>query len=347
MSDWSPVVWMYGESSQKRQGAATQLSEGRPNLPRDKPIVLWTTSNWSDRLVLWWLLETVERENLDITRFHLAEARSAFASADCETPDPFPVSCVPAERLRTAFDARVALTADLTSLGASLWRKYADSDPTAFDAVRRRGCSAFPELKCSARIYGAFFPRLEATSERIRLSQLDQSFLEGFSTDAWLSPLEVIRVSRWAQDLRQNSPHGESPAEIDEWLRTTGNDLGFDGSVLRRLVDDRVKSKKKDRSTQLFDQLCSETLFPFRLSQWARHQPDDPLVEPRPGPNTINQLMWVSYRLTARGQRLLDDGLVAGDDAPPMFAGGCELYRPNSFYVRQQSGDSWSIVPAH
>jgi hypothetical protein len=57
--------------------------------------------------------------------------------------------------------------------------------------------------------------------------------------------------------------------------------------------------------------------------------------------------MWVSYRLTARGQRLLDEGLRAPDDAPPIFAGGCEVYRPDPFWVREETGNEWRLLRAN
>jgi hypothetical protein len=343
-SEWPPLVWTRGDGAQRKYGGANSLPEALCRYPRSKSIVLWTTSHWSDRLLLWWYLDAIDRAGLDLARFSVAEARSAYVSPDHRVPDPYPIACVPADRLRIAFELRVPLRSRYLATGARRWREYAASSPVAFDKTRRRGCVAFPELQASAGAHGSYFPRRAGNKARLRPSRLDEIFLDGFRAGAWLIPLEVLNVSQWAQAVRESAPYQGSLSQIDEWLGSNGKKLGFDGKLLRRMVEDRIRSRKRDEFRPLYDVLGGETFFAYRLQQGTRHQPDDPLLECRPGPNKVNSLMWVSYRLTARGQRMLEEGMLSTDDAPTIFAGGCEVYRPDSFWVRHESGDEWRLV---
>jgi hypothetical protein len=55
----------------------------------------------------------------------------------------------------------------------------------------------------------------------------------------------------------------------------------------------------------------------------------------------MNHFTGVRYRLTPRARRILDEGLLTPDDAPSMFAGGCEIYRREPFWIRCEAGDDW------
>lgn len=76
--------------------------------------------------------------------------------------------------------------------------------------------------------------------------------------------------------------------------------------------------------------------FLVRLKQWADSLPHRPAIKWRSIQSGANEFTCVAYRLTEYGRRLLYDGLEAPFDAPPMFAGGCELYTDGPVWVRYE-----------
>jgi hypothetical protein len=215
---------------------------------------------------------------LDISRFTVATVRSPWASRDLRQADPFPIACAPAADLRTAFDQRVPLTAQFLESASSLWRKFADASPLAFDQERRNGCATFPELRSAAETYGWLYPRSRAGGISVRLSILDEAFLEGFLVDEWLTPWEVLWISQRAQAVLDKHSHRDSSApnsgtcEDPPRQENVGDRTGSNESLLCRLVDERVASDKQEMIMPIIE-IIGDMLFAVRLFQWATHIP--------------------------------------------------------------------------
>lgn len=346
LSVWRPVGWTTGSGSSRKYGEADDVCPALARFPDNKPVVIWTARHWTDRLALWWSLDSIHDKQLDVSRFTVATAQSQFASDDPTKGDPFSIACVPAANLRTAFDRRVPLTVQFLESGASLWHKYADPSPLAIDEARRNGCAEFSDLPAAAEAFGFLYPRRNSTGNSIRLSLLDEAFLEGFQVDDWLTPWEVLWVSQRAQavlneraDRKSEDPESGTSTGPSSWDTILARH-GSNEKLLRRLVDERVAAHKQDAITPISDEFGSMA-FTFRLYEWAMHHPGDPLLESHPGSTNTNPFTGVRYRLTSRTRRILDEGILAPDDAPPMFAGGCEVYRREPFWVRCESDDDW------
>jgi hypothetical protein len=55
-----------------------------------------------------------------------------------------------------------------------------------------------------------------------------------------------------------------------------------------------------------------------------------------------NEITAVSFRLTAEGERLLEQGMASPTEAPEMWIGGCRLYG-RRLWVRRKRGSHWGI----
>jgi hypothetical protein len=80
----------------------------------------------------------------------------------------------------------------------------------------------------------------------------------------------------------------------------------------------------------------------WRLHQWAHHGADDPALLAR-SEQGASSWVNVSYRLTARGERMRVRGLETGHEAPPLFVGGCQVYGGNNPWVRRGGRARWRI----
>jgi hypothetical protein len=343
---WRPVGWTTGSGSSREYGEVDGICLALAQFPDSKPVVIWTSRHWDDRLALWWSLDNIQRTQFDVSRFTVATVQSQFASGDPQDADPFSISCVPAERLRIAFDARSPLSVPFLENGSSLWHKYANASPLGFDDARRKGCDEFPELRSAAEAHGWLYPRVSAGNSLTRLSLLDEAFLGGFSVDEWLTPWEALCVAQWTQAVLNEGITGkgedtgsEASARHSRW-ETIVSSGAADVGLLRRLVEERVSCQKTDLITPVSDAFGSNP-FTMRLHEWAVHQPGAPLLECRPGRPGTNPFTRVRFRLTPRARRLLDEGHFTLDDAPPMFAGGCEVYRREPCWIRCESADDW------
>ncbi|MEM7232804.1 MAG: hypothetical protein AAF517_11540, partial [Planctomycetota bacterium] len=120
-------------------GAALNIS------PEDRPVVIWTTRTWPDRLFLWWVFDAIERQRLERSRFWVAESSSRVA-IDSDVADPWGFGKHGPDSLSAAFSSATPLSEELLQTGARLWREYAGESPLPLDDSRRRGQRPFPDL---------------------------------------------------------------------------------------------------------------------------------------------------------------------------------------------------------
>jgi hypothetical protein len=81
----------------------------------------------------------------------------------------------------------------------------------------------------------------------------------------------------------------------------------------------------------------------LRLLRWVGHDTVDPAVLTLPGPNGRYESHTAVYRLTAKGKRLLEDGLDRPGEAPPLWVGGCCAYDEKTTWVRRGEERDWRI----
>jgi hypothetical protein len=328
------------------QTVAPSFAEALSRFSSKRPVILWTTGNWVERLTLWWLLSAIERGDADRSRCFIAHASSPDASADLRRPNPDTLACVPPRFLRTAFDRRKRLSRSMVVEGARLWRKYCRSSPAAFDEARRRGSETFPDLSAIAEWHGVWFPRRDARSSRIRLSQFDETVLEGFSSDEWRTPLDVYCASFHAAQLLNGSESDMASTVdglADSFARYRRH--GHDDRRLRAMVEERVTRRQRDRLQPVTGEFGTE-LFVRRLLEWERHNQEDPALISSAGPNQVNQMSCICYRLTKKGRRLLEEGMSSFADLPPLPVGGCTVNSSTAFWIRQMDGRQWSLEMA-
>jgi hypothetical protein len=159
------------------------LDELRAAVASDLPVVVWATRAYADLVWLWWILDGLGR---------LGPLAQPPTLVRPKPGDPLSTvgGMTPEEGLAALADAH-SLRDDELREGAELWRLYASPDPRAFDEARRRGSLVFPELRESADLHGAWFPRLEG--DRLRLAEHDARLL-GSLTDQWLMPWELNKL---------------------------------------------------------------------------------------------------------------------------------------------------------
>ncbi|HEV7280002.1 MAG TPA: hypothetical protein VGN57_07290 [Pirellulaceae bacterium] len=176
--------------------------EGRKNLDQDVltaddlrqrleafspllPIVVWTTSAWTDRLFLWWVCDALRRAEVDLDRVYVAEP-------SLSEDDPHRASeCLGIfnePELAEASALAQPLTRELRDASADLWLAFAGPDPTAFDRLRRLPSAALPR-SCEPFRYG--FPRRDPDGT-LRLSELDQRLLGFLREDEWRRPIDLL-----------------------------------------------------------------------------------------------------------------------------------------------------------
>jgi hypothetical protein len=85
-----------------------------------------------------------------------------------------------------------------------------------------------------------------------------------------------------------------------------------------------------------------DLILPSRLSAWAAHAPDDPVLLTRQL-RGVNVFTNFAYRLTPRGRRIVEQGLASGTEAPPLAVGGCRAHAGRNPWVRRADGNGWRL----
>jgi hypothetical protein len=193
----------HGPHAEGRQEIWSQIAQDLPDASdlvrrlmafHNKPIVLWASENFSDRLNLWWILETLCKGEVDLDDYWVAEARWP------HTESPYyPRSSLggftPAE-LAQAFADRSKLNRRIGHVGATLWKKFASSCPREFNKACLKNSASFPNLKNETRIYLSFFPQIGKPPESdLRLSEFDQTLLGTLHPGHWVRPIDMLRAN--------------------------------------------------------------------------------------------------------------------------------------------------------
>lgn len=166
-----------------------QFAMALARFPETKPVVLWTSLNWYERLQLWWLFDAIRTCRLNHERFWVAE--SSYPESADGVVDP--LAAHTPRMLEAAFDAITPLSRATTRDGASLWRKFVDTSPMALTRAGRQRPQGDPERKVITDLYRWGLPRVFAEeSSRLRLSEFDQALLGRLSRSEWVRALDAM-----------------------------------------------------------------------------------------------------------------------------------------------------------
>lgn len=155
------------------------------------PVVIWTTPNWEEQLLLCWLCDSLrEQQHL---RNRLWYVESAVSSDKNEFVK---IASQSGKELANAFTRARRLGAELRRRAGTLWRAYAGPSPVRFDRLRRRVSYVLPWFMSASDVIGAFFPRWQRG--RLWLSEFDATLLKVLANSDWVRPYDVVRGShKW------------------------------------------------------------------------------------------------------------------------------------------------------
>ncbi|WP_422928380.1 hypothetical protein [Singulisphaera sp. PoT] len=86
-----------------------------------------------------------------------------------------------------------------------------------------------------------------------------------------------------------------------------------------------------------------DLIFAQRLGAWARHQPEAPSLFSKAIPKAANHNTSVAYRLTAKGLRIVESGLLSEEEAPEFHVGGCRVYQGFPPWARHIAENDWRV----
>ena len=162
------------ESLHSQVTSAKSLKRHLDEFPSSRPIAVWTSQNWSDSLLCWWLMSCFARMKTLLDRIWLVS---------CETTEPLAVQGVDVLSRFYADDV-APLRQDQLDDAAQMWHQFVSNDPTGFSE------SLLAVLPHAAREYYRCFPR--AVEDSVKLSELDQFLFDNLASDHWLRPVDLM-----------------------------------------------------------------------------------------------------------------------------------------------------------
>ena len=191
---------------------ATGLQNAFRRCPSPKPLVLWTSRTWQDRVTTWCLMSVLGTANVDPARLWIAEPyRSDYGVMEG-------LACYPIRDLQHALERAVVMEQALLREGQALWQKFSSPSPVALDTALRKGSRWFPGLPDAARHYRTWFPRWHAGRKSVRLSALDEFLLETFDETEWRTPLSVFKRDRFFRDMMRVVSDVACVDRLLQWL---------------------------------------------------------------------------------------------------------------------------------
>lgn len=188
------------------------------SFPDDRPIVVWSAPNMSDRLSLWWAFDAIDHLGLDRRRVWLGQPH-----ADHEENDDSLLLGLGTHH-PTAFLSGFAtlqpLSARLLRAGSLLWRRFAGPSPALFEEACLKRQEIYPEIPKFLHYYARLFPSLtRGRTRRMQVSFLDQFILNGLSTADWRLPIDVLHGNKQQFLFLMNFLPGDLwlPSRLLDW----------------------------------------------------------------------------------------------------------------------------------
>ncbi|QDU79279.1 hypothetical protein Pla110_09850 [Polystyrenella longa] len=160
------------------------------------PMLLWVTRNWKDQLFLWWLLTTLDSwEDIDWENVWLVDSVSGHFE-DEQRPmgdQDYWLPCHPDKSLERSFAENwYPIDEQFVESAKRMWDAFARGALDELDQLRHkeeivRPVSSMVDYGLKFRLPG------QVESGLFRLSPMDQFFLEDFSVERWLRPIDPYK----------------------------------------------------------------------------------------------------------------------------------------------------------
>ena len=162
----------------------SSLSHQLGRFDPDKPIVLWSSDEWTDRLNLWWLLHTLDFLKIPDSRIWYVE--SSLCADRCIEP----LRIHGKDQMLEAYKRATPIGSQRMQDGADLWRKFVASNPERFAKVIVKDSRSFDRIQHCIEPYFFFFPRI--VGDHVRLSKFDQYMFDKLDSKTWTKPYDIV-----------------------------------------------------------------------------------------------------------------------------------------------------------
>lgn len=157
----------------------------------NKPIVIWTSRYFPERLQFWWLADAIRRNRSIWKDCWVVEP--CLQRNYWDRLQPLGIGAYAPNELGRAFTRIRRLKRDWIMTAALLWSKYTGPSPRDFDRACCRRKSIAPNLKGDTRFYLGYFPQIGvAKGSSLRLSEFDQNIFHALDIKRWLKPIDLL-----------------------------------------------------------------------------------------------------------------------------------------------------------
>jgi len=183
-------------------------------------MVFWCAFGQKEALALWWALETLSKNKIDLSNSWLIKESNSYFD--------YPVSPIhgcPEQNLITAFEENLEpLNEDFIQSASRLWRAYVLKHPIRFHELLQTEIAAVPCHRWRMVSFSFEFPVIQekAGACPIRLSEADHAILSAISTEEWRAPIQIVRsMEEKPRDLFSMKRISFVTERIQEWAQHT------------------------------------------------------------------------------------------------------------------------------
>jgi len=184
----------------------------------NQSMVFWCAFGQKEALALWWALETLSRNKIDLSNSWLIKESNSYFG--------YPVSPIhgcPAENLITAFEENLEpLNEDFIQSASRLWRAYVLKNPIRFHELLQTEIAPVPCQRWGMESFSFEFPVIQekAGACPIGLSEADHAILSAISTEEWRAPIQIVSsMEEKPRDLFSMKRISLVTERIQEWAR--------------------------------------------------------------------------------------------------------------------------------
>lgn len=198
-----------------------------PEIRWDRPVVVWVSTNITERLNLWRILHYLRHRGVAERDVHVVETPPWIRTKEPVAPtSPIDggasVAHHPDEVLLALLAQAEPWAGEREGRAVQLWETFVDPDPSRFAQFCARGVEGFPELSDLWILLSCYYPRRGADGA-LRLSVFDQLIYATLATETWETPGKLfVQPSEAGLALRNFlSCTGDLhlPARLDRWVQ--------------------------------------------------------------------------------------------------------------------------------
>lgn len=154
----------------------------------ERPVLIWSTPTFQDRLFLWACFDAVRSLGVDDVATVEPQVRDPIRAEEY-----LPLRELEVAELAEGLDTVLYPEEVYREAGADLWQTFATGSPREFAISIPHTEKFFPNIVDIGERYGTMFPRAEGeAARRVQLSEYDAALLGRLSTDEWREPTAVL-----------------------------------------------------------------------------------------------------------------------------------------------------------